>query len=114
MKAAHRKAELCCSACLLLMLHEKGKLYNMCVKPQLCSIFYGKAQVLSKIRLEMLFDTYDCQTREERLRFHINSSWQAPDISAFHSLQKFQESRQTRGEKYFIHPMNSEFGDTRY
>lgn len=62
----------------------------------------------------MLFDTYDCQTREERLRFHINSSWQAADFSAFHSLQKCQEWRQTKGEKYFIHPVNSEFRDTRY
>lgn len=24
------------------MLHEKGKLYNMCVEPQLCSIFMEK------------------------------------------------------------------------
>ena len=58
--------------------------------------------------------TRDCQTREERLSFRINSSWQAPHSSAFHSLQRCQELRQIKGEKYFIHPVNSEFRDTHY
>lgn len=89
-------------------------LFSTNVEPQLFTSLCEKAQVSPKIRCEISFDTCDCQAREERLSFHINSSWQAPDFSSFHRLQRCQELRQTKGKKYFIHPVNSEFRDTHY